>query len=77
MKESLSRCIRVCGPQSKHTGIKYFDLGERELKAGRKKEALESFLKAKSNMEANKIQTVKYPQLMLRVAAVQLNCGNV
>lgn len=40
MKESLSRCIRACGAQSKLTGQKYYELGERELKVGRKKEAL-------------------------------------
>ena len=29
MKESLSRCIRVCGAQSKEAGAKYYELGER------------------------------------------------
>lgn len=29
MKESLSKCIRVCGAQSKQAGAKYYELGER------------------------------------------------
>jgi hypothetical protein len=50
MKESLSKCIRVCGNQSKIAGAKYYELGERELKVGHKKEALDNFMKAKANM---------------------------
>ena len=29
MKESLSRCIRISGVQSKSAGSKYYELGER------------------------------------------------
>lgn len=50
MKEALSRCIRVCGAQSKAAGNKYYELGEKELKAGRKREAMESFNKSRQNM---------------------------
>jgi hypothetical protein len=40
MKEALSKTIRTCGTQSRGAGNKYYELGDRELKAGRKKEAL-------------------------------------
>lgn len=54
MKESLATCIRSCGGVgSKIAGEKYFDLGEKELRAGRKKESLDNFNKAKANMENN------------------------
>lgn len=77
MKEALSRCIRVCGAQSKTAGAKYYELGERELKCGHKREALDNFSKARQNMETNKNQTIKYPQLLLRLASLQLNSGNI
>ena len=50
MKESLSRCLKNTGPHSTHAANKYYELGERELKAGRKGEALDNFHKAKTNM---------------------------
>jgi len=37
MKESLRKCIKICGSQSKKAGIKYYELGERELKVGHKR----------------------------------------
>jgi hypothetical protein len=77
MKEALSRSIRAAGAQSKATGSKYYELGERELKAGHKREALDNFNKARQNMEANKNKTIKYPQLLLRLASLHLNSGNV
>lgn len=40
MKESLTRCLKVCGTQSKQAGNKYYELGERELKVGHKREAI-------------------------------------
>lgn len=77
MKESLSRCIRVCGAQSKEAGAKYYELGERELKVGHKKSALENFSKAKINMESHQNQSIKYPQLLMRLSALHLNNGNI
>lgn len=44
---------------------------------GRKREALENFSKAKLNMEANKNTGLKYPQLLMRLASLHLNSGNV
>jgi hypothetical protein len=77
MKESLNRCIRVCGTQAKLAGAKYYELGERELKVGHKKEALDNFSKAKANMESNQNQSIKYPQLLMRLAALNLNSGSI
>ena len=77
MKESLSRCLRNSGPHSIHAAHKYYDLGERELKAGRKREALDNLQKAKVNMESHKISSLKYPQLLMRLAALHLNNGNL
>ena len=77
MKESLSKTIRSCGVQSRRAGNKYYELGERELKAGRKKEALDSFSKAKANMLANKNSTIKYPLLLMRLASLHLNSGDI
>lgn len=44
---------------------------------GHKKEALDNFSKAKANMESNQNQSIKYPQLLMRLAALQLNSGSV
>ena len=77
MKEALSKTIRSCGVQSRRAGNKYYELGERELKAGRKKEALDSFSKAKANMLANKNATIKYPLLLMRLASLHLNSGDI
>ena len=40
MKEVLSKTIKNCGSQSKQAGSRYYELGERQLKAGNKKAAL-------------------------------------
>ena len=77
MKESLSRCLRNTGPHSTHAAGKYYELGERELKAGRKREALDNFHKAKTNMESHQLKTLKYPQLLMRLAALHLNNGHL
>ena len=77
MKQALSKTIRNCGAQSIRAGNKYYELGERELKAGRKKEALDSFGKAKANMLANKNETIKYPLLLMRLASLHLNSGDI
>lgn len=77
MKEALSKTIRACGTQSRKAGIKYYELGERELKAGRKKEALDNFNKAKMNMLTNKNSTIKFPLLLMRIASLHLNSGNI
>ena len=53
MKEALSKTIKNCGSQSKQAGSRYYELGERQLKAGNKKSALVNFMKAKANMQAN------------------------
>jgi|688.fasta_scaffold52862_1 hypothetical protein len=34
-------------------------------------------MKAKLNMESNQNQTLKYPQLLMRLASLQLNSGNI
>lgn len=77
MKEALSKTIKCCGTQSRKAGTKYYELGERELRAGRKKEALENFNKAKANMVANKNSSIKYPMLLMRVSSLHLNSGNI
>lgn len=50
MKQALSKTIKNCGGQSKQAGNRYYELGERQLKGGNKKSALENFMKAKLNM---------------------------
>lgn len=77
MKESLNNCVKICGAQSRQAGSKYYELGERQLKVGHKKEALDNFIKAKVNMESNQNQSLKYPQLLMRLAALHLNNGNI
>jgi hypothetical protein len=53
MKEALVKTIKNCGSQSNQAGSRYYELGERQLKAGNKKSALENFMKAMANMQAN------------------------
>lgn len=77
MKEALSKTVRTCGAHSKAAGNKFFELADRELKAGRKKEALDNYLKAKLNMETNKTETIKYPLALMRIASLRLNCGDI
>jgi len=70
MKEALSKTIKSCGSQSKQAGSRYYELGERQLKAGNKKEALDSFSKAKTNMLANRSNSINYPLLLMRTASL-------
>jgi len=47
MKESLNICIKFWGPSASQAGLKQYELADRFLRAGRKKEALDNFFKAK------------------------------
>ena len=38
---------------------------------------MDNFNKAKIGMESNKTQSTKYPQLLMRTAALHLNSGNI
>ena len=51
MKQALTTCIRSGGTHTKRAGIKYFELGTRQLMFGFKTEAFENLSKAKNNME--------------------------
>lgn len=75
MKEALSKTIKNCGHQSRQAGSRYYELGERQLKAGDKKSALDNFTKAKANMLANESTSINYPLLLMRMASLELNNG--
>jgi hypothetical protein len=47
MKESLNICNKFWGANSSQTGLKQYELADRFLRAGKKKDALECFFKAK------------------------------
>jgi hypothetical protein len=47
MKDSLTICVKFWGDSSIQTGLKQYELADRYLRAGKKKESLESFYKAK------------------------------
>lgn len=77
MKESLSLCIRSCGAQSRQAGVKYYEMAIRELKAGKKKEALDNFQKARVNMESHQNTVGKYSILLMKLAELYLNNGKI
>lgn len=52
MKLALTTCIKAGGTHTRMAGIKYYELGCRQVAFGFKMEAHESYSKAKSNMEA-------------------------
>lgn len=50
MKESLTICVKFWGSNSIQAGLKQYELADRYLRAGKKKESLDNFYKAKDNM---------------------------
>lgn len=50
MKDSLTICTKFWGNNSIQAGLKQYELADRYLKAGKKKESIEYFTKAKDNM---------------------------
>lgn len=52
MKQALTTCVRSGGTHTRKSGIKYFQLGCKQMIFGFKNEAYTNLLKAKSNMES-------------------------
>jgi tetratricopeptide (TPR) repeat protein len=73
MKDSLLICTKFWGPDAEHTGIKQYELADRYLKANRKKDAMEYFLKAKDNIQHNKTKTNKLGLTHLKLASIYLS----
>ena len=73
MKDSLLTCSKFWGPDAEHTGIKQYELADRYLKANKKKEALQYFLRAKDNIQHNKTKTNKLGLTHLKLASIYLS----
>ena len=52
MKQALTTCVRSGGTHTRKSGIKYYQLGCKQMMFGFKNEAYTNLLKAKSNMES-------------------------
>lgn len=73
MKESLTVCIKFWGPDSSQAGLKQYELADRYLRAGKKKESVEFFFKAKENFELNKTMTNKHGLSLIKLASIYLS----
>lgn len=76
-KQSLVTEVRVGGTHTHAVGRKYEGLGDRQLKAGYKVEAMDSFLKAKVNLEGFGSLSPQYPVVLMKVAGLHLNFGDI
>ena len=73
MKDSLTISVKFWGLNSLKTGLKQYELGDRYLRCGRKKEAVEQFTRAKDNLEQNKARTNKLGLIYMKLASVCLS----
>jgi tetratricopeptide (TPR) repeat protein len=73
MKDALNISVKFWGPGAEQTGIKEYQLADRYLRAGMKKQATEVFLKAKENMLHNKTKTNKLGLANVKLAAIFLS----
>ncbi len=73
MKDSLNIAIKFWGVNSLQAGMKQYELGDRYLRNGNKKEAVEFFTKSKDNLELNKAKTSKLGLIYVKLASIFLS----
>jgi hypothetical protein len=73
MKDSLTICTKFWGSNSILVGLKQYELADRYLRAGKKKESIDCFCKARENMEANKTKTNKHGLSLMKLASIYLS----